>query len=205
MAGLLKDFGEYHRALKLVQLTFPDVLERGVSGVPSSFWDLAYPQGLLPAIQASTTNGVDPYLIAAVIREESVYNPDAVSPAGALGLMQVLPQTGQMIAGRLGGESFSKERLFDPRYNIRMGSWYLGQLAEKFDHNPVYMVAAYNAGPEVVARWIQQFGGIEPDEFIESIPYTETRLYVKRVLRSHREYRRVSGRECAASFFEKVC
>ena len=205
MAGLLKDFGEYHRALKLVQLTFPDVLERGVSGVPSSFWDLAYPQGLLPAIQASTTNGVDPYLIAAVIREESVYNPDAVSPAGALGLMQVLPQTGQMIAGRLGGESFSKERLFDPRYNIRMGSWYMGQLAEKFDHNPVYMVAAYNAGPEVVARWIQQFGGIEPDEFIESIPYTETRLYVKRVLRSHREYRRVNGRECAASFFEKVC
>ncbi len=205
MAGLLKDFGEYHRALKLVQLTFPDVLERGVSGVPSSFWELAYPQGLLPAIQASTTNGVDPYLIAAVIREESVYNPDAVSPAGALGLMQVLPQTGQMIAGRLGGESFSKERLFDPRYNIRMGSWYLGQLAEKFDHNPVYMVAAYNAGPEAVARWIQQFGGIEPDEFIESIPYTETRLYVKRVLRSHREYRRVNGRECAASFFEKVC
>ena len=204
MAGLLKDFGEYHRALKLVQLTFPDVLERGISGVPSSFWELAYPQGLLPAIQASTINGVDPYLIAAVIREESVYNPDAVSPAGALGLMQVMPQTGQMIAGRLGGEAFSRERLFDPRYNIRLGSWYLGHLAEKFDHNPVYMVAAYNAGPEAVAKWVQQFGGIEPDEFIESIPYTETRLYVKRVLRSHREYRRVNGRECAASF-EKVC
>ena len=204
MAGLLKDFGEYHRALKLVQLTFPDVLERGISGVPSSFWELAYPQGLLPAIQAVTTNGVDPYLIAAVIREESVYNPDAVSPAGALGLMQVMPQTGQMIAGRLGGESFIKERLFDPRYNIRLGSWYLGHLAEKFDRNPVYMIAAYNAGPEAVAKWVQQFGGVEPDEFIESIPYTETRLYVKRVLRSHREYRRVNGRECAASV-EKVC
>ncbi|TAL10634.1 MAG: tetratricopeptide repeat protein [Nitrospirae bacterium] len=204
MAGLLKGFGEYHRALKLVQLTFPDVLERGASGVPSSFWELAYPQGLLPTIQAATTNGVDPYLVAAVIREESVYNPDAVSPAGALGLMQVMPQTGQMVAGRLGGESFSRERLFDPRYNIRLGSWYLGYLAEKFDHNPIYMVAAYNAGPEAVAKWVQQFGGVEPDEFIESIPYTETRLYVKRVLRSHREYRRVSGRECAAPF-EKVC
>ena len=204
MAGLLKDFGDYHRALKLVQLTFPDVLERGISGVPPFFWDLAYPQGLLPTIQAATTNGVDPHLIAAVIREESVYNPDAVSPAGALGLMQVMPQTGQMIAGRLGGESFSRERLFDPHYNIRLGSWYLGHLAEKFDHNPVYMVAAYNAGPEAVSRWVQQFGGTEPDEFIESIPYTETRLYVKRVLRSHREYRRVSGRECAVSF-EKVC
>ncbi len=204
MAGLLKDFGEYHRALKLVQLTFPDVLERGISGVPTSFWELAYPRGLLPAIQSSASNDVDPYLIAAIIREESVYNPDAVSPAGALGLMQVMPQTGQMIAGRLGGESFSKERLFDPRYNVRLGSWYLGHLAEKFGHNPVYMVAAYNAGPDAVAKWIQQFGEVEPDEFIESIPFTETRLYVKRVLRSYREYRRVSGRECAASY-EKVC
>ncbi len=204
MAGLLKEFGEDHRALKLVQRTFPDVLERGISGVPSAFWDLAYPQGWLPAIQASTPTGVDPYLIAAVIREESAYNPDAVSPAGALGLMQVMPQTGRMIAGRLGGESFSRERLLDPHYNIRLGSWYLGHLAERFDHNPVYMVAAYNAGPEAVAKWVQEFGGIEPDEFIESIPYTETRLYVKRVLRSHREYRRVSGRDCVASF-ETVC
>ncbi len=118
--------------------------------------------------------------------------------------MQVMPQTGQMIAGRLGGESFSKERLFDPRYNVRLGSWYLGHLAEKFGHNPVYMVAAYNAGPDAVAKWIQQFGEVEPDEFIESIPFTETRLYVKRVLRSYREYRSVSGRECAASY-EKVC
>jgi soluble lytic murein transglycosylase len=205
LAGLLKDFGEYHRALKMVQLSFADVLERGINGVPAAFWELAYPSGLLPAIRAATTNGIDPYLIAAIIREESVYNPDAVSPAGALGLMQVMPQTGQMIAGKLGGEAFSKERLFDPRYNIRMGSWYLGHLAEKFDHNPVYMVAAYNAGPEAVVKWVQQFGGVEPDEFIESIPYTETRLYVKRVLRSHREYRRVNGRECAVSFFARTC
>jgi len=187
-----------------VQLTFPEVLERGVADVPAAFWELAYPQGLLPAIQAATTNGVDSYLIAAVIREESVYNPGAISPVGALGLMQVMPQTGRMIAEKLGGESFSRERLFNPHYNIRLGSWYLGHLAEQFDHNPVYMVAAYNAGPDVVAKWVRQFGGGETDEFIEAIPYTETRLYVKRVLRSHREYRRVTGRDCARSF-EKGC
>lgn len=204
MAGLLKEFGEPHRALKVVQLAFPEVLERGGDDVPSAFWELAYPQGWLPAIQAAATNGVDPYLIAAVIREESVYNPDAISPVGALGLMQVMPQTGQMIARKLGEQSFIRERLFNPLYNIRLGSWYLGHLAEQFDHNPVYMVAAYNAGPEAVAKWVRQFRGGETDEFIESIPYTETRLYVKRVLRSHREYRRVSGRACVVSF-EKGC
>ena len=205
LAGLLKEVGEYHRALKLVQLFFPDVIDRGVIGVPPTFWELAYPQGLLPVIQTVADHGVDPHLVAAIIREESTYNPAAVSPAGALGLMQVTLQTGEMIANRLGGEAFNRERLFDPNYNIKLGSRYLGQLGEKFNHNLINTIAAYNAGPDVVAKWMQQFGGGDPDEFIESIPYTEARLYVKRVLRSYREYKRVSGLECAASFFEKGC
>jgi len=166
---------------------------------------LAYPQGLLPVIQTVADHGVDPHLVAAIIREESTYNPSAVSPAGALGLMQVTPQTGEMIAHRLGAEAFNRDRLFDPTYNIKLGSRYLGQLAEKFNHNPIYTIAAYNAGPDIVSKWAQQFGGSDPDEFIETIPYTETRLYVKRVLRTYREYKRVSGLECAASFFEKGC
>jgi soluble lytic murein transglycosylase len=204
LAGLFKEVGEYHRALKLVQLFFPDVIDRGTTGVPSTFWELAYPQGLLPVIQTVAEHGVDPHLVAAIIREESTYNPEAVSPAGALGLMQVMLQTGEMIANRLGAEPFNRERLFDPSYNIKLGTRYLGHLTEKFNHNPVYTIAAYNAGPEVVAKWAQQLGG-DPDEFIESIPYTETRLYVKRVLRSYREYKRVSGLECGAAFFEMGC
>jgi peptidoglycan lytic transglycosylase len=205
LAGLFKEVGEYHRALKLVQLFFPDVIDRGVTGVSSTFWELAYPRGLLPVIQTVADGDVDPHLVAAIIREESTYDPAAVSPAGALGLMQVMLQTGEMIANRLGVEEFSRELLFDPTYNIKLGSRYLGQLAKKFNHNPMYTIAAYNAGPDVVAKWAEQFGGGDPDEFVESIPYTETRLYVKRVLRSYREYKRVSGLECAASFFEKGC
>ena len=205
LAGLFKEVGEYHRALKLVQLFFPDVIDRGVTGVPPTFWELAYPQGLLPVIQTVADHGVDPHLVAAIIREESTYNPAAVSQAGALGLMQVTLQTGERIASRLGGEAFNPERLFDPIYNIKLGSRYLGQLAERFNRNPIYTIAAYNAGPDVVAKWAQQLGGGDPDEFIESIPYTETRLYVKRVLRSYREYKRISGLECSASFFEKGC
>src|SRR2546426_9148795 len=137
------------------------------------------------------------------IRDYKVTGVQTCALPISLGLMQVTLQTGEMVANRLGGEAFNRERLFDATYNIKLGSRYLGHLAEKFNHNPIYTIAAYNAGPDVVAKWAQQFGGGDPDEFIESIPYTETRLYVKRVLRSYREYKRVSGLECAASFFEK--
>jgi soluble lytic murein transglycosylase len=206
LARLLEGAGDSHRALTLVQQFFPDVLERGSTEVPQTFWELAYPKGYLPRIQElSRTQAVDPHLVAAVIREESTYNPAAVSQAGAIGLMQVMPQTGQRIATRLGAEGFTRERLFDPDFNIRLGTWYLGQLAEQFDHNLIHMVAAYNAGPEVVAKWIQQFGQGEPDEFIESIPYTETRFYVKKVLRTYREYKRIYAAECRTRFLDKAC
>jgi soluble lytic murein transglycosylase len=196
LARLLEAAGDYHRALALTQLFFPDVIERGGAGVPQTFWELAYPGGYWPA---------ESYLIAAVIREESMYNPTAVSSAGALGLMQVMPQTGQRIAARLGLEEFTRERLFDSCYNIRLGSWYLGHLAEKFNNNLIHMIAAYNAGPEVVSKWVQQFGDGDTDEFIEVIPYTETRQYVKKVLRSYREYMRIYGTKRGSRFLDKVC
>src|SRR5439155_23205219 len=134
---------------------------------------------------------LDGYLITAVIREESSYNPSAVSSAGTLGLMQVMPQTEQKIASELGFPGFTQERLFEPCYNIRLGSWYLRQLSEKFGNNLVLVIAAYNAGPEAVSKWMQQGKGKDEDEFVESIPYTETRNYVKKVLRSYGEYRRI--------------
>lgn len=206
LARLLEAVGDYHRALTLTQLFFPDVLERGGAGVPQTFWELTYPGRYLPTIsELANDKRRDPYLIAAVIREESTYNPNAVSSTGALGLMQVMPQTGQRIAARLGLAEFTRERLFDSCYNIRLGSWYLGHLAEKFNNNLIYMIAAYNAGPEVVSKWVQQFGGGDTDEFIESIPYTETRQYVKKVLRSYREYMRIYGNERATRFLDKVC
>ena len=206
LAGMLETAGDYHRALTLTKLFFPDVIERGGAGVPQTFWQLAYPSGYLPLIKGVTNaQRADAYLIAAVIREESVYNPEAISSAGALGLMQILPQTGQQIASRLGLEGFSRERLFEPCYNIRLGSSYLGQLAEKFDGDLIRMLAAYNAGPEAVSRWVQEFGGVDTDEFIESIPYSETRSYDKKVIRSYREYRRIYGDERKGHVLDKAC
>jgi soluble lytic murein transglycosylase len=207
--GLARALGaaeDHYRALTLTKLFFPDVIQHGGAGVPQTFWELAYPAGYWPAIRELTNaHGPDPHLVAAVIREESEYNPVAVSPAGAVGLMQVMPQTGRTIAGRLGLEGFDREHLFEPCSNIRMGSWYLRHLAEKFDNNLVHMLAAYNAGPEVVSKWVQRFSGGDQDEFIESIPYTETRQYVKKVLRSYREYKRIYGRESKPDFLDKAC
>ena len=194
LAGLLTSTGEYHQALSLVRTFFGDVIERGGAAVGQGFWQLAYPGGYFPFIRTLPVNqGVDANLVNAVIREESSYNPGAVSVAGALGLMQVMPQTGQKIAAQLDSQAFNRDRLFEPCYNIRFGSWYLRHLTEKFGNNLAYIIAAYNAGPDAVSKWVQQAGNKEQDEFIESIPYTETRNYVKKVLRSYGEYKRIYG------------
>jgi soluble lytic murein transglycosylase len=206
LARLLGTTGEYHRSLSLIRTYFSDILDRGGSGVQRAVWETAYPGGYFGTIEAFTNNqGIDSRLVTAVIREESAYNPLAVSSAGALGLMQVMPQTGQKIATQFGTQTFIRDRLFEPCYNIRLGSTYLRQLGAKFGNNLVYVIAAYNAGPDVVAKWIQQFGDKDRDEFIESIPYTETRNYVKKVLRSYGEYKRIYGLNGSQSFLDKVC
>ena len=204
LARLLNSAGEYYRALSLIRSYFAEVIERGGPSVARNFWELAYPRGFLPMTHGMIEE-TDSHLVSAVIREESSYNPAAVSTAGALGLMQIMPQTGQKIATQLGPPPFSRDRLFEPCYNIRLGSWYLRHLHDKFSNNMIYAIAAYNAGPEIVTKWVQQFGGKDQDEFIESIPYTETRNYVKKVLRSYREYKRIYGHDGAVPMIDNAC
>ena len=154
---------------------------------------MAYPTGLLPTIKLQGAKGVDPYLIAAIIREESQYDVKAVSRVGAIGLMQVMPATANNVAQRVGLPALGREDLFDQETNIRIGVRYVEQLLEQFSGNLVYTIASYNAGPLAVGGWIAQHRGQSQDEFVELIPYQETRQYVKRVLRSYREYVRLGG------------
>jgi soluble lytic murein transglycosylase len=191
LSALLNDVGAYYPALRLAKVHFRDKLERGGVESTSALWTVAYPTGLLPAIQAQGVTQVDPYLAAALIREESQYDEKAVSIVGAIGLMQLMPLTANQVAQRFGFSGVDREDLFDPDTNIRLGVRYLGQLLDQFSGNMAYAVAAYNAGPTAVANWIAMHRGREEDEFIELIPYQETRLYVKRVLRSYGEYRRL--------------
>ena len=125
---------------------------------------------------------LDPGWVYALIRSESAFMEDARSPAGALGLMQVMPMTGKQTASSMGWKNFNKNDLLKAEKNVPIGSTYLKQMLKKFDNNKVLATAAYNAGPHRVNRWIAKADCMDPDVWIEQIPFNETRKYVRRVL-----------------------
>lgn len=134
--------------------------------------------------------GLDPFELAALIRQESAFVPGARSPAGALGLMQVIPGTGEDVARRVGPDGFSAPLLLRAEVNLHLGSAFLSELHERFDGRDPMVLAAYNAGPSRVRRWESGFPEAEdPLRFTERIPYAETRAYVKRVVRNVHVYR----------------
>ena len=129
-----------------------------------------------------------PELVYSIMREESGYRPEVVSISGARGLLQIMGTTGERLARDLGNSDFSTDQLFEPRINIGLGTHYLGELSRRFDGRLPAAVASYNAGPTAVGRWIAAEGQRDDDEWVEAIPYEQTRGYVKRVLRSLHAY-----------------
>ena len=135
----------------------------------------------------------------AVIRQESYFDDNAVSRAGAVGLMQIMPKTGRTLARSAGVGRFEKRMLYDPEVSIRMGSQYLGEQMRTFASGRTREVgfelglAAYNAGPSAAHKWVRRFPLDDPDAFVERIPYKETRLYVKKVLKSYNIYKALSS------------
>ena len=194
LSMMLNEVGAYHHALRLARARFRDRLERTGGAVAPGLWNVAYPTGLIPTIQAQGTNGIDPFLVAAIIREESQYDWRAVSRVGAIGLMQVMPATANAVAQRHQLPAVGRDDLFDQETNIRIGARYVDQLLAQFSGDVVQTIAAYNAGPIVVGTWAAAHRGRSQDEFVELIPFQETRQYVKRVLRSYKEYMRLAGR-----------
>ena len=141
---------------------------------------------------------IDPYLVLSVIRQESTFNEKAVSRAGARGLMQIMPHTGLNLARRLEVKPFELHALFDPAVSIRFGSYFLGNQMRQFttaagaDLGFELGLAAYNAGPHNARRWLKTFPSEDPDAFVERIPFKETRLYVKLVLKNYAIYKALS-------------
>jgi len=193
LSVMLNEVGAYHHALRLARTRFRDKLERTGGPVAPEMWEVAYPTGLVTTIKDQGAKGVDPYLVAAIIREESQYDWKAVSRVGAIGLMQVMPSTANAVAQRYGFPAVTRDDLFDQETNIRIGVRYVEQLLDQFSGDVVQTIAAYNAGPVVVGTWVTLHRGRSQDEFVELIPYQETRQYVKRVFRSYREYTRLNG------------
>jgi len=146
-------------------------------------------------VEASRRFQVDPHLVLAIIRSESGFRADRVSKKGAVGLMQIMPETAQWIVKQARFQPPSPDYLLDPRINIHIGTWYLSFLLEKFDGNYVQAVAAYNAGPGKVNTWLlrDQWDGTR--ERIEDIPFGETRHYVQRVLYYHGRYQKIYNKQ----------
>lgn len=205
LCGLLSEVGEHHQALRLARLYYRDPIERGAGDpVPSVLWSAAYPMAHLSVIR-NHAGSLDPLLAAAIIREESQYDARALSRVGAVGLMQLMPMTAQTVAKQVGEGVVGREDLFDEGTNIRYGVRYLEQLLQQFSGNIIHAVAAYNAGPQAVSAWVAKYQDRPPDEFVELIPFQETRYYVKRVLRSYREYQRLAPASCEPGSLDKVC
>ena len=137
------------------------------------------------AAAAAGDHGIDPAWVLATIRMESAFRARARSSAGALGLMQIMPTTGRRIARAAGVRHRGNRTLLDPKENIRLGAAYLHRLLDRMHGNPALASASYNAGPHRAERWLAAGEGLEPELWVEFVPYTETRQYVKRVM----EYR----------------
>ena len=142
----------------------------------------------------ATEYDLNPFLVAGVIRTESKFSPDAKSPKGALGLMQIMPDTGRWIAEQVEQERFMVADLTDPDISIKFGSWYLASLKKEFGENEVLYLAAYNGGRGNVRQWMQKYGWNKDFKDVEQIPFKETREYVKKVLYSKQRYQELYGR-----------
>jgi soluble lytic murein transglycosylase len=177
------------RTMKSVSLDYLTVPFEEVGG---KFWEYLFP---LPyqsdVVRNARAHNLDPFMVAALIRQESEFNPQALSRARAYGLTQVMPSTGRALARKVGIRRFSNRMLFQPSTNLKLGTYYLRSMLDKWDGRWEHTLASYNAGPNRVAEWITWNHCEEPAEFVESIPFTETREYVQAVLRNAALYRRI--------------
>jgi len=148
-------------------------------------WEMSYPEAYKPVVERLAGKNPDPRLVYAIMRAESNFRPAVVSPAGAVGLMQLMPVTAQKMAKELSNKVFDTRDLYKPAKNIEYGISYLKKLNSLFPNNHVAVIAAYNAGEEAVGRWLGHGYSQDVEEFIEEIPYDETNLYVKKVMMSY--------------------
>jgi soluble lytic murein transglycosylase len=182
----------YGAAIGLARQVCPQIESRRFESVDAEIWRTAYPLPYAAELRSASAHaGVDPMLVAGLVRQESTFNPNAVSSAGAYGLMQLLPTTARKLARQM-RVHYAHSRLIDADYNARLGAVYLAGLRRDFGSTEAAL-AAYNAGEDRVVSWQAGQNYRETAEFVESIPFTETRDYVQIVMRNTAIYRRVYG------------
>jgi soluble lytic murein transglycosylase len=190
LARLAGSAGNPQLATELVAGGRSAELAQGPRPGREEIWRLAWPRAFAQDVEAvAGAEGVAPELVFAIMREESGFRPRALSPVGARGLLQLMPETGARLALELGMEPPAADALYEPALNVRLGTRLLGGLLRDFEGQLPAAIGGYNAGAAVVRRWLASGRGLADDEWVEAIPYDETRAYVRRVLRSLHAYR----------------
>lgn len=194
IARMYRDLGKYDRALQTLKRAVPSYYSLEIESLPREAWEGLFPKPYWTDLRRySQENGLDPFLVASLIRQESEFNPGAVSNANAYGLMQLLPGTGRTVARTLRVRRFQTTSLLSPTTNLQLGTRYFRELVDRYNGRLEYALAAYNAGANRVDAWLADGKFRDTEEFVESIPFTETREYVQAILRNATVYRRLYG------------
>jgi soluble lytic murein transglycosylase len=191
-AQLYIDTGHYDRAIEVMKHSVPSYFAVDFPTLPREYWEALFPRPYWADLKKfSVANGLDPYLVASLIRQESEFNPLAVSRANAVGLMQLLPRTGKLVAHQEKLRHYNASELFTPMVNLELGTRYFRGMVDQFGGSFEYALAAYNAGTDRVQEWLADGKYRDAQEFVESIPFTETREYVQAILRNASVYRQL--------------
>ena len=185
--------GKLRPAIIAMKRAYPEWISEAGDRLPDEVWRILFPIQFKDALVAkASAEGLDPALVAALILQESTFDPTALSRAGARGLMQVIPATGRKLARDM-RVPYRHASLHDPKTSLDFGTLYLRQMADRFDNRAERVLAAYNAGPHRVDAWTALRPDETAEEFVESIPFTETRAYVMIILAGREQYRRLYG------------
>jgi len=193
-AQIYTDTGHYDRAIEVMKRGVPSYFAVDIPMLPRPYWEALFPRAYWPDLKRyAEENRLDPYLVASLIRQESEFNPVAVSRANAVGLMQLLPKTGKLMAREESLKHYNASQLYTPAVNLKLGTRYFRGMVDKFGGSLEYALAAYNAGSDRVEEWMGQGPYRDTAEFVESIPFTETREYVQAIVRNAAVYRQLYG------------
>jgi soluble lytic murein transglycosylase len=193
IAQIYRANGENVAAINTLKRAYPDYGQTLPEEKSREAWDIFYPLKYWSNIkEESRRHGLDPYLIAGLIRQETVFEPNARSRSNAYGLMQLIPSTGREVARKnsIGGGRITTSDLYNPALNIQLGCAYVKEMIGRFGRFE-YVAAAYNGGPTRVSRWLNQLPAGDIEDWVESLPISETRLYVQGVYRNARQYQRL--------------
>ena len=192
MARAYQDIGRYDRGIEVMKRTTPNYFAVDIPDLPRPYWEALFPKAYWADLRKySLVNGLDPFLVASLIRQESEFNAGAISRANAVGLMQLLPKTGRSVARQVKLKGYRPPQLYDPSVNLQLGTRYFKDMVDRYNGQFEYALAAYNAGTDRVADWLGDGHYRDPQEFVESIPFTETREYVQAILRNANVYRKL--------------